>query len=255
VVTVALIAAGVPLLIMAVTTGLPPALVWLAICGFGLAMSSVAIRTLLQRSIDARLLARVFAVHESLAMAGLALGALLAPLCVAWLGPTGAYIPIGLGLIATGLVATPILRGLDQRFVFRPDVLSVLRRVPFLTPLNPPPFERLSQTATWVDVPSGSTVIVQGEPGDAFYVIDHGRLSVTKDGEVLPYDLVDGEGFGELALLRDVPRSATITALEPSRLLRVERDDFLGAVTGAADGREIARQVEEAFNARESASP
>lgn len=250
IVTASLVAAGLPLLLMTVTSGLSPALVWLAICGFGLAMSSIAIRTLLQRSTDASVLARVFAVHESLAMAGLAIGAGVAPLCVAWLGAAWAYVPVGLGLIATALAAMPVLRRLDVRFVFRPDVLSALRRVTFLQPLHPPPFERLSQTATWVDIPAGDSVIVQGELGDAFYVVDHGRLSVTKDGQLLPYTMDAGESFGELALLRNAPRSATITAIEPSRLLRVDRDDFLAAVTGAADGREIARQVEEAFAAR-----
>ena len=250
IVTASLVVAGLPLLLMTMTSALSPALLWLAICGFGLAMSSIAIRTLLQRSTDTRLLARVFAVHESLAMAGLAIGAVVAPLCVAWLGAAWAYVPVGLGLIATALVAMPVLRRLDLRFVFRPDVLSALRRVTFLQPLHPPPFERLSQTATWVEVPAGDTVIRQGDPGDAFYVIDHGRLSVTKDGQLLPYDMEAGESFGELALLRNAPRSATITAIEPSRLLRVDRDDFLAAVTGAADGREIARQVEEAFAAR-----
>jgi MFS family permease len=245
---------GVPLLLMTLTHALPTALLWLAVCGIGLALSSVAIRTLLQRSTDGRLLARVFAVQESMAMMGLALGAVIAPMCVARFGAAGAYVPVGLGLVIVGIVATPALRTLDRRFVFRPDVLAALRGIPFLNLLYPPPFVRLSQTATWLDVAEGDVVVRQGDIGDAFYVVGEGRLSVTKDGRELPYAMERGEGFGELALLRDAPRSATVSALEPSRLLRIERADFLAAVTGVADGGEIAREVEEAFTSRAAAA-
>lgn len=250
VIIVSYLAAGVPLLCMAATGAMPPALLWLAVCGTGLAISSVAVRTLLQRTSDVRVLGRVFAVQEALMMLGLAVGAIVGPACLAWLGPDGAYVAVGLGLVLIALIAIPSLRRLDLRVVLRPDVLAAIRRVPFLAALQPPEGERLAQTAEWVDVPTGSVVIAQGDHGDAFFIVDRGRLAIVKDGARLPYDMEPGQGFGELALLRDAPRAATVTALEPCRLLRIERDDFLAAVTGVADGSEVARQVAHAFHTR-----
>jgi len=86
-------------------------------------------------------------------------------------------------------------------------------------------------------------VVVKGEPGDAFYVVAAGRLSVTTDAVRPPHELAADDSFGEIALLRSVPRTATVRTLEACRLLRVERDDFLAAVTGAGDGGRIAYEV------------
>ena len=96
-------------------------------------------------------------------------------------------------------------------------------------------------------------MITQGDHGDAFYVVQSGRLSVSIDGERLDHEIHDGEGFGEIALLRDVPRTATVTAIEACRLVRIARDEFLAAVTGSADGHVIADQVAAAHLKRDSA--
>jgi CRP-like cAMP-binding protein len=95
----------------------------------------------------------------------------------------------------------------------------------------------------WVDVAVGTAVISQGEDGDAYYVVSQGRFSVTVDGQLREHTIGVGEGFGEIALLRQVPRTATITALEDSRVLRIERDDFLATVTGTQDGHRVAAEV------------
>jgi MFS family permease len=242
-VVLGLLAAGVPLLVMAAVGGLPAAVALLAVCGLGGAFSSVAGRTLLQRSIDGHLLARVFAVQEGVMLVGLAAGAALAPLLIGWVGAGPGYVPLGVGLIVIALAAWPSVRHLDLRAVFRPDVLAAIRQVAFLAAMSPPSVDRLSQAAQWIDVTGGDVVIRQGDSGDAFFVVDHGRLSVAVDGVPREHTLGPGDGFGEIALLHDVPRTATVTALEPCRLLRVERVDFLAAVTGSADGRLIAEQV------------
>jgi MFS family permease len=238
-----LIAASVPLLIMASIRALPPAVILLTFCGVGIAYSVVAGRTLLQRAVDDALLARVFSIQEGVILIGQALGAAVPILLLDRFGPSQSYLPLGVGLIAAALIAFPLVRGLDRRVTFSPDVVAALRRVPFLRALPPPGLERLAHGAVWVDVAVGTAVISQGEDGDAYYVVSQGRFSVTVDGQLREHTVGVGEGFGEIALLRQVPRTATITALEDSRVLRIERDDFLATVTGTQDGHRVAAEV------------
>jgi CRP-like cAMP-binding protein len=115
--------------------------------------------------------------------------------------------------------------------------------VPFLAALSPPALERLSQSARWVEAQAGEVVVRQGDVGEGFYVIAEGQMSVVVDGVLRAHRLGPGTGFGEIALLRDVPRTATVTAIVPCRLVRVERADFLASITGSTDGRLIAAQV------------
>jgi MFS family permease len=242
-VVLGLLASGVPLLALAAVSGLPTAVAVLAICGLGGAFASVAGNTLLQRSTDGSLLARVFAIQEGVMLVGMAAGAALAPLLIDRVGAGQGYVILGVGLIVIALAAWPSVRHLDVQAVFRADVVAAIRRVGFLAAMSPPSLDRLSQAAQWMDVTGGDVVIRQGDSGDAFFVVDQGRLSVAVDGVTRVHTLGPGNGFGEIALLRDVPRTATVTALEPCRLLRVERADFLAAVTGSADGLLIAEQV------------
>ena len=88
-------------------------------------------------------------------------------------------------------------------------------------------------------------MVAQGDVGRAFYVVAEGEFAVTVDGEVRPFTLGPGTGFGEIALLHAVPRTATITALTAGRLLVVDVNDFLAAVTGSVDGRAMAAEVSE----------
>jgi MFS family permease len=238
-----LFAAGLPLLVMTAVGSLAPAVALLAVCGLGQAFTLVAGRTLLQRSIDDRVLARVFSVQEGVMMAGVAGGEALAPLLIRRFGAARGYLPLGLILVVIAFMTWPLLRQLDLRASVRADVLAVLRKVPFLAALSPPALERLSQSAQWVEAQAGEVVVRQGDVGEGFYVIAEGRMSVVVDGALRAHRLGQGTGFGEIALLRDVPRTATVTAIEPCRLVRVERADFLAAITGSADGRLIAARV------------
>jgi MFS family permease len=249
---VSLAASGLPLLLMSLAGALPSAVLLLTLCGIGIALSSVACRTLLQRTTDARLLARVFAVQEAVLLLGLALGAVIGPVLVGWFGAASAYAPMAVALIGIALASWPAVRLLDLRASFRPDVAIALRRVGFLAAMPPPALDRLAQGAEWLDVTAGTVVIRQGDEGDAFFTIADGRMSVTVDGVLREHTLGPGDGFGEIALLLDVPRTATIAAMVDSRLLRVARGDFLAAVTGSADGHAIAHQVAAAHIERDS---
>ena len=85
--------------------------------------------------------------------------------------------------------------------------------------------------------------MTQGEPGDAFYVVDEGELSVTVDGRVRDHTLTAGDGFGEIALLHRVARTATVRALTDSELLMMSAAQFLASVTSSADGAALAAEV------------
>jgi CRP-like cAMP-binding protein len=119
----------------------------------------------------------------------------------------------------------------------------MLRAVPFLALLPAYELERMAQRARWVETPAGTAIVTQGEWGEHFFVIEEGRCSVTVDGVLRDHELADGDSFGEVALLHVVPRTATVTALEPTRLLSIDAADFLAAVTGSADGHALAREV------------
>lgn len=222
---------------------LGPAVVMLTLAGMGASLVIVSARTLLQRSTDNLILARVLAVQEGVQMSGQAIGSLLAPLAIVFLGPSRAFIPIGLIVIVTALVAHATVRALEATATVRVREVEVLSRVPFLRALPAYELEHLAQTALWRDAPSGTVVVTQGEPGDAFYVVAGGELSVTVDGKVRDRTLSAGDGFGEIALLHRVPRTATVSAIADSELLMVSSAQFLASVTSSADGTALAAEV------------
>jgi MFS family permease len=243
--------AGVLALIV-LAPSLTMALVVAVVAGISFTIGSLSSETLVQRAVPDAALTRVFAVWESVMLVGYALGAWTAPVLVAWLGPRWAFVPLCAGMIALTLLAYRWMRPLDDRAVFRGEVTALLRGVAFLAPLPPAGLDRVSRHAEWLDVDDGTTVIVEGDVGDAYYVIADGRCSVTRDGRALHDSLGVGEGFGEIALMLDRPRTATVTAVGPARLLRVEREDFLAAVSRNLDGQRTASEVATAHLARDS---
>ncbi len=230
-------------LAVAFVGALVPAFMLLTVAGMGASLIIVSARTLLQRSTDNLVLARVLAIQEGVQMSGQAVGALAAPLAIALLGPSLAFIPIGALVILTGLAAFATVRALEATSTVRHRELELLSRVPFLRALPAYEQEHLAQTALWRDAPSGTAVVSQGEPGDAFFVVAEGELSVTVDGQLRDHTLTTGDGFGEIALLHRVPRTATIEAITDCRLLMVSSAQFLASVTSSADGAALAAAV------------
>jgi MFS family permease len=245
------LAIGISVSAVAIMSILPPAMAALAVTGLGGSLLMITGRTLLQRTTDERVLARVFAVQEGTSLLGVAVGAAAAPLLVDWLHPPGAWAVLGVALAVLAGIALVLIRSLDGRAVLLPDEIALLRRVPFLSVLPAYELERLSRKAQWQDVAQDQVVIRQGEAGDRFYVVDSGQFSVTIDGRRRPGELGPGQSFGEIALLYAVPRTATITAMTGGRLLALSKDDFLAAVTGSEDGAAIATEITEAYLARD----
>jgi MFS family permease len=223
--------AGVSLFVV-----MSPAVVSLVVVGLASAVMTVSGRTLLQRSTDDAVLARVFAVQEGISLIGWAFGAAVARVLVEQWGPSDAFVPLGVGVVLFTLASYVLMRHLDARSVRMPEETALLRMVDFLASLPPFELERLAHSARWMNVVPGEEVIRQGDVGDRFYVVDSGELSVSIDGFTKPERLTQGMGFGEIALLRSVPRTATVTALTECRLLVVAAADFLAAVTDSPDG-------------------
>jgi hypothetical protein len=237
---------GLSELSVAFMGSLAPVFIAMMLVGIGIALILVTARTLLQRTTDPEVLARVLAVQEGVHMIGLTVGYIIGPLVILAIGARYAFIPIGALVLVVGLFSSRWIRALDARAKVPEREIALLAAVPFLTGLPPYELERLARGAVWEDVRTGAEVVRQGEPGDSYYLVDEGELSITVDGEVRPHTLTSGEGFGEIALLHSVPRTATITALRDSTLLVVSAADFLGAVTSCPDGEQQAREIAKA---------
>lgn len=238
---------GLAFAAVAIIGHLAPAMVFLIISGIGGAILLVSGRTLLQRTTDDVVLARVFAVQEATSLLGLALGAALAPAFVSWTSAGVAFAIFGIGAVALSLGAYLLVRHLDSRADLRPQAIALLRQVPAFEGLPPYELERMAARATWQPVVPGEVVISQGEPGARFYAVESGEFAVVIDEVTRPTVLGPGSSFGEIALLHNVPRTASIIAKEPGRLLVVSASVFLAAVTGSAVGRERATESAQAM--------
>jgi MFS family permease len=246
---------GVAIALVAFFMSLGPIVMLLAVAGAGGAVQVVAGRTLLQRTSDDRVLARVFGVEEGASLLALALGASLAPVFVDAYGTGPAFVPFGVGATLFTLSALVVLRRLDTRTVPRRAEIELMRRVSFLEALRPYELERLARAARWIEAGAGRDVVAQGDPGDRFYLVAEGRLGVRVNGVQRPHVLGAGDSFGEIALLHRVPRTATVTTLTAVRLLALDAADFLGTVTGHPDVERLAADVAQAHLSRDRLLP
>ncbi len=222
---------GVPLVVIGVTGTFAPTLVLLVAAGVGNVLFDVAAVTLLQRAVPDAVLARVFGALETVIVVGLGLGSLSAPVVAEAFGIDGALVAFGLLLPVLGAASARALRRVDRRARVPAFELGVLRRLPLVAGLPAPVLENLAFHAARVPVAAGTRVISEGDVGDRFYAVASGRMRVFVDG-VEKAPLGPGDGFGEIALLRDVPRTATVVAAEDGLLVALDRAPFLAAVAG-----------------------
>jgi len=204
-----------------------------AVIGLANPLVDVSVLTLFQRLTPDAVLGRVFGALESSFIAAMGLGALLMPLLLSVIGLRGALAAISIPVMALVLVCVPALRRID-RTVDAPEHLDLIQALALFQPLSPAVQEWLARSLTPVPVAPGEVVIREGEPGHRFYLIESGRLDAVR-GDTLLTEMVAGDCFGEIALLRDVPRTATVIARENSTLQALDRSDFLAAVGVNAD--------------------
>ena len=207
--------------------------------GFGWAFVYVEALTLAQRLAGDDVMSRVFGVMESTMMASQSLGALAVPLLIVALGPMAAIVACGVAFGLVVAIAGPTLIRADRLVPGRVRHLRAMRGVPMFGPLSATVLERLVTSSTTIEVEAGRTIVTAGEVGDRFYVILTGEVEVATPGGGRR-QLSAGGSFGEIALLRDVPRTATVTALSPTELLALDRGAFLEALTGQPRSRVLA---------------
>jgi MFS family permease len=233
---------GVPLVLFGVWPATGAALLFLGLLGIGNTLVDVSGLTLLQRTAPPDVLGRVFGVLESLVVGTLGLGAILAPLLVSLFGLRWALVATGLLLPVLAVISWARLRTIDERVVVPERELELLRALPLFAPLPAVTLEHLARSLVRVPATPGTEITRQGGVGDRFYLVDEGELDVAIDGKVVS-TLGPGEHFGEIALLRDVPRTATVTARTDASLFALERDEFVSAVSGHPVSREAADAV------------
>jgi MFS family permease len=233
---------GLPIALVAVWPHQAFALVLLAIVGVGNTLVDVSGMTLMQRAAPEDVLARVFGVLESVLLLTIALGALVAPLLLDWLGTRGALIVAGCMLPLLVIPVWPQLTGMDRAARIPEEQLDLLRSSQIFAPLPPPTLERLAESLEEVPIELGRVVVRQGETGDRFYLVRDGTLEVSINGRQVQ-TLGPGDSFGEIALLRDVPRTASVIAQSEGMLYALDRDTFLPAVTGFAQSLSAAEGV------------
>ena len=244
----ALIFWGAPIMLVAPRPDLAVAIVLLAVVGAANSVEDVAVFTLLQRMVPDEVLTRVLGVIWGLAMGGVALGSFAAPALIDLIGPRAAFVVVGAILPLLALLTYSRLVQIDDAVAPAPE-LDLIERTQIFAPLSIATKERVAANLVQMLVPAGEIVIRAGDRGDRFYLVDDGELRIEADG----VDSVAraGDSFGEIALLRDVPRTATVTAGVDSRLYALSRDDFLAVITGHEGARAAGEAVADARLARQ----
>jgi predicted MFS family arabinose efflux permease len=233
---------GAPIAVAAFTPVPVLAVLVLSVIGVGNNLVDVSLFTMLQRSVPNEVLSRVMGALETALQVGMALGALVAAGALAAFGDRGALVAVGALLPVLALVSLPKLRSVDRRSEVRDADVALLQGVPLFQVLPLVDVELLANRLSEpISFETDQVVIRSGDTGDRYYVVQGGAAEVSIDGG--GSTLGPGDGFGEIALLRDVPRTATVRAGAGLEVRTLDRRDFLAVVTGHPGSDAVAREV------------
>ena len=221
---------GLPIAFIGVVPNAPLALVAMIALGVSNALLDITAFTLLQRTLPNAERAPVFSFLEGVIGIGIAGGGILAPVLVAEFGVQTALVLTGLILPIAAAVTWPRVSRIDREGVVPDRQLRLLRDVPMFALLPLTMLERLASRLIPMLVPAGEVLMREGEPGDRFYIVASGALDVSSAGRRIGTSRA-GDGIGEIALLRQLPRTATVVASEPSELYGLEGVDFLSVIS------------------------
>jgi MFS family permease len=233
---------GIPLVLLSFVSTPAAALVLLGFVGVAVTVVDVAAITLLQRTARGELLPHALGTLQAVFVFSVATGTLLAPVLVSSLGVRGALLATGAFLPVLAITLNRQLQRLDAGLAQNPELVGLLAQISIFAPLSESALEHLASLLTARDLPSGGVAFSQGDEGDGFYIVESGLVAVEVAG-VTVATLGPGEYFGEIALLRDVPRTATIRATTDVRLQRLDRAPFIGTVTGNSTSTDAADAV------------
>jgi MFS family permease len=222
---------GLPLTLSGALPYEPVVVALMCVIGIGNALVDIGLWTLPARLVPDELLARLFGAAESLTAMSVALGCVVTPFAIELLGIRGALAVLGLIAPALVVLALRRLRAIDASIAHRDDEVKVLKKVGMLRPLPMAAVDDLARHVEHAEFRAGQMIFRQGDHGDRFYVIADGEADVTIDGRLIG-TLTPGEGFGEIALLRDTTRTATVSARTPLQVFTLDRRHFLPAVSG-----------------------
>jgi hypothetical protein len=214
--------------------------------GIGFALVETGIMSVIPRLVDDAVAGRVYALSEFLYAAAGGLGALIAPALIRALGVSGSLLAVGVAYAGGVALGWRAFGALDEGQEAATRLRQLVRGVPFLAALPLPRVERLVRQATPLDVPAGEVIVRRGDTGDSFFLIADGEV------EIVEYQRRQGpgEGFGEIALLRDVPRTATVRAATDVRMWVLTRRAFVGAVSAERDAAALADETVQEHLAR-----
>jgi MFS family permease len=234
---------GLPLVVVGLWPEMAVALLLFGLLGLGNSISDVAGLTIVQRAVPDDVLARVFGVIQMLWFAAIGIGAALAPLAIDAFGLEASLVGTGVLMAALVLVLWPWVARIDAAAPPpSPDELRILGSVPIFAPLPGASLEHLAGRLVPMRLEPETMIVREGDPGDRFYIVAEGTVEISEDGKPLR-ELSAGGYFGEIALLRDVPRTATVTAKTPVVLYALDREDFLAAVTSHQPSAQAAEEV------------
>jgi MFS family permease len=237
-----LLCAGLPLAVLALTDHVFLALALMGIVGFGSVVAEVVAVTLMQRTLEQSVIARVFGILDSLSVAAMLAGSLIAPLLVNVFGLDGSLLIAGLLLPVLSVLALPRLSSLARITTEQADRLApitrLLEKVPVLEGASMQALERLAAAAQRSDVRPGDVIVTEGEPAEDFYVITEGRFEVLSTGGAggvarVINEMTAPDHFGEIGLLENISRTATVKAVDPGTVLRIDGATFVECTTAA----------------------